>query len=136
MLFIYKLLYWQEYINIYIQRPDYNNIMALLKLNEVTGMDDIIFTKEEGTCNKGEIVIYALSTCAFCKKALKFLRENSICFSYVYIDEFDFDKKSKIKGELKEKYKKDIGFPFLILDGTKVIVGFTEDEYKKYFIEG
>ncbi len=99
-------------------------------------MDDIVFIKEEGERQKGEIIIYALSTCAFCKKALKFLRENSITFSYVYIDEFDYDKKTKIKNELKEKYKKDIGFPFLILDGTNIIIGFTEDDYKKTFIDG
>jgi glutaredoxin len=99
-------------------------------------MDDIIFKKEEGDKNKGDIKIFALSTCAFCKKALNFLRENSISFCYVYIDEFDFDKKSKIKSELKDRYKKDIGFPFLILDSTKIIIGFTEDEYKKYFIDG
>lgn len=99
-------------------------------------MDDIVFIKEEGTQNKGEIIIFALSTCAFCKKALKFLRENSITFSYVYVDEYDHDKKSEIKNNLKEKYSKDVGFPFLILNGTKIIVGFTEDEYKKNFIEG
>ncbi len=99
-------------------------------------MDDIAFIKEEGSHNKGEIVVFALSTCAFCKKALKFLRENSITFSYVYVDEYDHDRKSEIKNNLKEKYNKDIGFPFLILNGTKIIVGFTEDEYKKNFLEG
>ncbi len=98
-------------------------------------MDDIVFIKEDGEKKKGEIIIFALSTCAFCRKALKFLRENSISFSYVYVDEFEHDKKTKIKNELKEKYKKDIGFPFLILNGTEVIIGFTEDEYKKYFVE-
>ena len=99
-------------------------------------MDDISFIKEEGSHNKGEIVVFALSTCAFCKKALKFLRENSITFSYVYVDEYDHDRKSEIKHNLKEKYNKDIGFPFLILNGTKIIVGYTEDEYKKNFLEG
>lgn len=99
-------------------------------------MEDINFIVEKGIHNKGEITIYALSTCAFCRRALKFLKENSISFSYVYIDEFDFEKKSKIKNELREKYKKDIGFPFLVLNGTEVIVGFTEDEYRKNFIEG
>jgi len=99
-------------------------------------MDDIVFINEDGKLNKGEIKVFALSTCAFCKKALTFLRDNSICFSYVYIDEFDFDKKSRIKSDLKEKYKKDIGFPFLIINGTDVIIGFTEDEYKKNFIDG
>jgi glutaredoxin len=99
-------------------------------------MDDIVFIKENGENKKGDIVIFALSTCAFCKKALKFLKENSICFSYVFIDEFDFDKKTKIKMELREKYNQDIGFPFLILNGTKVIIGFTEEEYRKNFLEG
>lgn len=99
-------------------------------------MDDIIFIKEDGNTDKGEIRIFALSTCAFCKKALKFLRDNSITFSYVYVDEFDFDKKSQIKTDLKKRYKKDIGFPFLVLDDSDVIVGFTEDEYIKKFIKG
>lgn len=99
-------------------------------------MEDIIFIKEEGNKNKGDIRVYALSTCAFCKKALKFLRENSISFSYIYVDEFDFDKKSKIKTDLKNRYKKDIGFPFLVQDDTTVIVGFTEDEYIKKIING
>ncbi len=99
-------------------------------------MEEISFITENGTNNRGEIIVYALSTCAFCKKALKFLRDNSITFSYVYVDEFDFDKKSRIKKELKEKYNEDVGFPFLILNGTKVIVGFTEDEYIKNFLNG
>lgn len=99
-------------------------------------MDDISFIKEEGENNRGKIIVYALSTCAFCKKALKFLRDNSISFSYVYVDEFDFDTKSQIKKNLKERYKEDVGFPYLILNDSKVIVGFTEDVYKKNFIGG
>lgn len=94
-------------------------------------MDDIVFIEEKGSGNKGRIVVYALSTCAFCKKALKFLRENSVSFSYVYVDEINPEIKSKIKGDLKTRYKKEIGFPFLILNDSTVIVGFAEDEYKK-----
>ncbi len=97
-------------------------------------MDDIDFIKENGGIDRGDIKIYALSTCAFCKKALKFLRDNSITFSYVYVDEFEPDKKSRIKSDLKNRYKKDIGFPFLVQDDRTVIVGFTEDEYIKVFI--
>lgn len=99
-------------------------------------MDDITFIKENGTVNDGEIIIYALSTCAFCKKALNFLRENSIVFSYIYVDEFDFDKKQRIKEGLKQKYNRDVAFPFLVLNRTKVIVGFNEEEYRKNLIKG
>lgn len=94
-------------------------------------MEKICFTEEKGGTNCGDITVYALSTCAFCKKALKFLRENSVYFQYVYVDDLDPDLKNKIKQELKEKYNKEVGFPFLIIDDEKTIVGFKEEEYKE-----
>lgn len=97
-------------------------------------MSEIVFISEPGKVNKGDVKVFALSTCAFCRKALNFLRENSITFSYIYIDKYDPDTKRKIKDDLKEKYNKDVGFPFLILNGTDVTVGFREEEYKKLFL--
>lgn len=97
-------------------------------------MPDIIFKNENGKINKGDVKVFALSTCAFCKKALNFLRENSITFCYIYIDELDLTTKQKIKNDLKDKYNIDVGFPFLILNDTKVTVGFKEEEYKKLLL--
>jgi glutaredoxin-like protein NrdH len=97
-------------------------------------MSDINFINETGSVNKGDVRVYALSTCAFCKKALQFLKVNSINFSYIYVDELDPKIKQKIKSELKEKFNRDVGFPFLVLNGTSVTVGFTEDVYKKLFL--
>jgi len=99
-------------------------------------MAEINFICENGNRNCGNIKLYALSTCAFCKKALKYLRDNSISFMYVFVDEMEQNDKQKLKAELKEKYKKDVGFPFMIINEDKVIVGFTEDEYKKLFPAG
>ena len=95
-------------------------------------MTDIIFKDEKGTINKGDIKVFALSTCAFCKKALNYLREKSITFSFIYIDELAPEIKQKVKNDLREKYKKEVAFPFLILNDTIVIVGFKENEYKKH----
>ncbi len=92
-------------------------------------MDDIKFTPEAGIKYPGEIRVYALSTCAFCKKALKFLRDNSICFSYVFVDELDPQVKDEIKAGLHRKFGEDVGFPFLVIDDKTVIVGFSEDKY-------
>lgn len=92
-------------------------------------MENINFTIETGEKKPGEVKVYALSTCAFCKKALKFLRENSICFSYVFVDELETGVKEKLKKDLHDKYKEDVGFPFLILDDATVIVGFKEEKY-------
>ncbi len=94
-------------------------------------MDKICFTEEMGRNNCGDITVYALSTCAFCKKALKFLRENSVYFKYVYVDDLDPELKRQIKDELRSKFDREVGFPFLIIDDEKTIVGFTEGEYKE-----
>ena len=94
---------------------------------------EVKFTCENGSRNCGDIKLYALSTCAFCKKALKYLRENSISFMYVFVDDMDPDEKDKLKSELKEKYKRDVGFPFMIINDDKIIVGFREEEYKSTF---
>jgi len=97
-------------------------------------MSDITFTDEKGNINKGDIKVFALSTCAFCKKALNFLRKNSITFSYIYIDNLDPEVKQNVKNDLIKKYNKELGFPFLVLNDTTVIVGFVEKEYKKKFL--
>ena len=97
-------------------------------------MKDIKFTYEQGNRNPGDIKVYALSTCAFCKKALKYLRENSICFSYVYVDELDPKVKEELKAWLRAKYKEEAAFPFLVLDDTIVIVGFNEEKYRNHLM--
>ncbi|HPJ35058.1 MAG TPA: glutaredoxin family protein [Spirochaetota bacterium] len=98
-------------------------------------MENIEFINEKGARSIGEVKVYALSTCAFCKKALKFLRENSINFMYIYVDDMEHDDKQALKKKLKERYKKDVGFPFMVINDDRVIVGFLEKEYKKLLTE-
>jgi arsenate reductase-like glutaredoxin family protein len=43
------------------------------------------------------------------------------------------DEKQALKDKLKEVYKKDVGFPFMVIDSEQVIIGFKEDEYKTLF---
>lgn len=97
-------------------------------------MENINFTYEEGRRRPGEIKVYALSTCAFCKKALRYLRDNSICFSYVYVDELDPVVKDELKAWLRQKYHEETGFPFLVLDDSTVIVGFNEEKYNRHLM--
>ena len=94
--------------------------------------EDLEFTSEVGKNNSHEVIVYALSTCGFCKRALNFLRKNSIEFRYIYVDKLERDVKEKIKNDLKAKYETRVGFPFMILDG-KAIVGFIEDRWKDAF---
>ncbi|HME54488.1 MAG TPA: glutaredoxin family protein [Candidatus Lokiarchaeia archaeon] len=94
-------------------------------------IETIEFTSEEGENNGHQVMIFALSTCGFCKACLRFLRENSVAFKYVYYDLLDPDTKDGVKKELTEKYKERIMFPFVIIDEENIVVGFKDDELKK-----
>lgn len=93
-------------------------------------LDYIEYTEEEGKDIGKDIVVYALSTCGFCRRALGFLRDNNIAFTYVYVDKLDYDVKQKVKNDLKEKYGERVVFPYMVLDSKDVLVGFVKDKYE------
>jgi arsenate reductase-like glutaredoxin family protein len=52
---------------------------------------------------------------------------------YIYVDDMPPDDKQALKDKLREAYKKDVGFPFMVINEDRVIIGFKEDEYKTLF---
>jgi ferredoxin-thioredoxin reductase catalytic subunit/glutaredoxin len=91
--------------------------------------DDLQFTFEEGKNLGKNLTLYALSTCGFCKAALRFLRKHDIAFKYVYVDNLPSRQKERLKTELKETYKERVMYPFLVIGGDDYIIGFDEDEW-------
>ncbi len=91
------------------------------------------FVTEDGRPVYGDVTVYALSTCGFCKRALAFLRENGIRFRYVYVDSIEFEVKKKLKQALNDTYGKSVGFPYLVIDGREAHVGFSEKDWKEIF---
>ncbi|WP_455382019.1 glutaredoxin family protein [Salinispira pacifica] len=89
------------------------------------------FVKEEGTRADLKLKLYALSTCAFCKRAIEFLKAQNIEFQYIYLDKIDVDRKREIKAGLKEKYKNLPVFPVLTIKDERAISGFREEEYRQ-----
>ncbi|MFX0095757.1 MAG: glutaredoxin family protein [Candidatus Hodarchaeota archaeon] len=92
------------------------------------------FEFEDGQNKAYDVTVYALSTCGFCKRALKFLRENSIAFRYIYVDKLEPDVKQQVKMDLKEKYNTRVAYPFLILDKEKIHIGFNEEDWRGLFV--
>ncbi len=94
----------------------------------------IDFIHVHGNKKSHNVKLYALSTCGFCKRALAFLRENSIDFLYTFVDKLE----KKVVGDLREELMKKsdsqhVAYPFLISDDEKFLVGFDEEEYKAFF---
>ena len=102
-----------------------------LRYREKTMSDELDFVYIDGENIPGDITVYALSTCGFCKRALEFLQKNSIKFRYIYVDKLPLDMKTKIKSELRNKSGKNVAFPFMVIDDKKYLVGFVENDWKR-----
>jgi glutaredoxin-like protein NrdH len=89
------------------------------------------FINEDGSKCDHELTVYALSTCGFCSRALRFLREHSVKFKYVYFDELSDDLKNKIEEALEKDFNKRLAFPFLVIDCKKCLVGFDQEQWEK-----
>ncbi|HZD43894.1 MAG TPA: glutaredoxin family protein, partial [Methanomicrobiales archaeon] len=82
------------------------------------------WTHVKGT-DKGQVNLYALSTCGWCAKTKQLLNDLKIDFQYVYVDLLPPEE---LRGALQEvaKWNPQQSFPTLVIDNEKVIVGFRE----------
>lgn len=84
----------------------------------------ISYTKVEGR-ERGEIVLYALSTCVWCRKTRQLLDSLGVAYSYIYVDQLDFKEQDQVMLEVA-RHNPSRSFPTLVVDGTEVVKGFDE----------
>ncbi len=80
--------------------------------------------------NKGKIMLYALSTCGWCKKTKELLNKLGVEYSYIFVDLLSGNDKDKVMKDI-EKWNSNLSFPTLIINNQKCIVGFKEDKIKE-----
>jgi len=85
----------------------------------------------EGT-DKGRVVLYALSTCQWCRKVKELLKELNIDFYYIDVDLAGENDRKEIIEEIK-RYNPACSFPTLILDDNVSIIGFDEEKIRERF---
>jgi len=79
---------------------------------------------------KGKIMLYALSTCVWCKKTKHFLNSLGLSYDYIDVDLLQGEEKAKVVKE-QEKWNPLCSYPTLVIDEKKCIVGFREDEIRE-----
>ena len=94
-------------------------------------IDKLEFSEQEGTVQEHDLTVYALSTCAFCKKAIRFLQDHDVKFRYIYLDTINPMVKRTVKSELKSRYSSLPVFPVLVIDDREAISGFSEEKWKE-----
>ncbi len=80
--------------------------------------------------SKGKIMLYALSTCVWCRKTKKLLDSLGVEYDYVDMDQLEDDIRSEFDREL-ENWNKNTSFPTLVINDNKCIVGFEEEKIRQ-----
>ena len=76
--------------------------------------------------NVGKVILYALSTCGWCKKTRLLLDELNVEYEYIYVDLLEGDERNEVIEQVK-KWNSQLSFPTLVLNDEKTIVGFDEN---------
>lgn len=80
--------------------------------------------------NKGDIKLFAISTCVWCKRTKRLLESLGVNYNYIFVDKLDRDTRNKVEQEVK-KYNPRVSFPTVVINDDKCIVGFQEEEIKE-----
>lgn len=91
------------------------------------------FSKVQGKNNQHTVVVYALSTCVWCKMTKQFLKDNEIEFEYIDVDLCEPEEKEQIRQQILNKGG-SLNYPTTIVDDNKVITGFRKDLLKEALV--
>ena len=79
---------------------------------------------------KGHIMLYALSTCVWCKKTKRLLEELGVEYHYIDVDLLSDAEKDEVVEEIS-RWNPSSSFPTLVIDGKKCIIGYRSDEIRE-----
>jgi glutaredoxin-like protein NrdH len=79
---------------------------------------------------KGDVFLYALSTCVWCRKTRKLLEELSVEYDFVYVDLLEGEERSQIIKDL-EKWNPQLSFPTLVVNNNNCLVGYNKDRIRE-----
>ena len=82
--------------------------------------------------NKGDVKLFALSTCIWCGKTKKLLSELGVEYDCIDVDLLDNDDQQEALKEIR-KYNPSGGFPTMVIDGKECSVGFDESKIRDTF---
>jgi glutaredoxin len=76
------------------------------------------------------VKLYALSTCGWCKKTKELLDTNGVEYDLVYVDLLEGDEKEAVLDEVR-KYNPRSSFPTVVVDDSRSVTGFKEDQLRE-----
>lgn len=79
---------------------------------------------------KGDILLYALSTCVWCKKTKRLLNELGVEYDYIDVDLLDDHEKEEVEEAIR-RWNPACSFPTLVINNERCIIGYKNDEIRE-----
>jgi len=79
--------------------------------------------------SKAKIMLYALSTCVWCKRTKKLLTELGLAYDFEDVDLLDEKEQDRAMKEI-ERWNDSGGFPLIVVNNERCIKGFNEEEIR------
>jgi glutaredoxin len=80
--------------------------------------------------NKGKILLYALSTCGWCKKTKELLNKLGVEYSYIFVDLVEGSEKDKVVEDVRKCNPRN-SYPTLVVNDNECIIGYKEEEIRE-----
>ena len=86
--------------------------------------------KVPGKNNKHKVLLYALSTCGWCKRAKKFLNDNNVEYEYIDVDLCKAEDKKTIRQDIQSRGG-ILAYPTVIIDDNRLLTGPSPDKLRE-----
>jgi glutaredoxin-like protein NrdH len=85
--------------------------------------------------NKGSVMLYALSTCVWCKKTKRLLNQLAIAYDYIDVDLLESTEREKVNKTVL-RWNPSGSYPTIVVDDRKSIIGFDPEKIKEVLGNG
>lgn len=86
--------------------------------------------KIPGRNTKHKVLLYAISTCAWCRKTKEFLKINGVEYEYLDIDLCSDEDREEVRQDILNRGGR-LSYPTVIVDDHILITGFHEDKLRE-----
>jgi glutaredoxin-like protein NrdH len=84
---------------------------------------------------RGHIMLYALSTCVWCRKTKRMLDELGVDYHFIYVDLAPPEEKEEIK-KIILKWNPRGSYPTIVIDDKQSVVGYDPEKIKEVIGNG
>ena len=93
-------------------------------------MVKMLTTKVEGKNKKHKVLLYAISTCGWCKRAKQNLKDLDVEYEYIDIDLSSREDKKEVTKDILGR-KGRLAYPTVIIDDKILLTGPSREELKE-----